>query len=187
MTQLVRWTTTMSLDGFIAGPDDDMDWVFTVDVRPPEAQEVMETLGAAVTGRRGWDVGRERGWELFGGDWQGPLFVVSHRRRDVGDDRPATFCPDIESAVEQALSAAAGKHVLILGAQTARSAFEAGLIDEVLVHLLPVLLGGGVRLFDRPQGGPPIELETLQIGSTGPVATLRYRFKQREVSEPCSI
>jgi dihydrofolate reductase len=76
-----------------------------------------------------------------------------------------TYLTDLAAAVAAAKEAAGGGYVAVLGAETARSLLDAGLLDEVLVHLAPVLLGDGVRLFDRP-GGDRVLLD--RIGLTGP-------------------
>ncbi len=74
-----------------------------------------------------------------------------------------------------AASAAAGDgYVAVLGATTARRCLEAGLLDEVLVHVAPVLLGHGVRLFDHP-GGTQVRLTPLELSHAGPIANAWYR------------
>ena len=85
-----------------------------------------------------------------------------------------TFVTDgIESAIRQAKAAAGDKHVKLGGASPGKQALRAGLVDEILVHLAPYLLGGGVRLFDGLVNG--VRLEKLSV-SDGPLAThLRYR------------
>jgi riboflavin biosynthesis pyrimidine reductase len=79
--------------------------------------------------------------------------------------------------VEIAKEAAGGANVVILGANVAKQALEADLVDEVLVHLTPVLLGDGVRLFSRP-GGSPIRLERTSLRETGQLAALRFRVRK---------
>jgi dihydrofolate reductase len=164
-----------SLDGFIAGPDDSVEqplgaggarlfaWYSSGDtpsrhydsfkLSPASAQvfdDAVDRIGAIVAGRRTYDVS---------GAWGGtgplpgrPLFVLTHRLPDdvpVGDP-PSTFVTDgIQSAVEQAKAAADGKDVGIMGANAAQQCLRAGLLDVIQVDLVPVLLGGGVRLFDN--------------------------------------
>jgi len=84
---------------------------------------------------------------------------------------------DIEEAVKIAKEAADGANVVILGANVAKQALEADLIDEVLVHLTPVLLGDGVRLFSR-SGGSPIRLERTSVQETGQLTALRFRVRK---------
>jgi hypothetical protein len=91
-------------------------------------------------------------------------------------DETITFLSsDIHTAVETALGAARGKNVVIIGADVARQCIEAGLVDEILVHLAPVLLGNGVRLFARDGAPAPVELETLNVTRVGQMTTLRFR------------
>src|SRR5215216_4067421 len=85
----VLWHVTMPLDGFIAGADDEMDWVFEVDAAPSAtAEEIIETMGAILAGRRWYDMvtaryGRREGIYglkgVYGGRWRGPIFVLTHR------------------------------------------------------------------------------------------------------------
>ena len=106
-----------------------------------------------LAGRRSYEVGR-RGErpeveEAFGGGWSGAQFVLTHRPHDP--DPANTFLSgDIRDAMRDALAAAGGKDVNIIGADVARQCLEAGLIDEIVVFVAPVLLGDGVRLFGRP-------------------------------------
>jgi dihydrofolate reductase len=175
---MVVWHVTMSLDGFIAGPGDAMDWVLRyVALDDPVAAETMRTTGAVLSGRRSYDVGRKPDQrpefqEVQGGTWSGPVFVLTHH---PPEDPSVTFLSgDIRQAVATAARAAGGRDVLVIGAGVARQCVEAGLVDEVRVHLAPLLLGDGVRLFARPGAGP-VELETLEVGRSGQVANLRFR------------
>lgn len=99
----------------------------------------------------------------YGGAWQGPQIVFTR-------DAPETAAPGftfagggIATAVETAKAAADGKYVAILGPRTAKKALEAGLVDEILVHVVPTLIGDGLRLFDQP-GGTNIRLEPAKGG-----------------------
>jgi len=181
----VLWHVTMSLDGFIAGPGDTMDWVFKP-VSGPDADvaEVMLTLGAVLVGRRSYDVGqrakRPEMRKVYGGAWSGPQIVLTHTPPSPPPDETITFLSsDIHTAVETALGAARGKNVVIIGADVARQCIEAGLVDEILVHVAPVLLGDGVPLFARDGGAaPPVELETVSVTRVGEMTTLRFRVKR---------
>ena len=89
-------------------------------------------------------------------------------------DGSVTFLSgDISAAVETARKAAAEKYVVILGADIARQCLEAGLIEEVLIHVVPVLLGDGVRLFSKP-GGDEVHLELSGVSRANQVANLRF-------------
>jgi dihydrofolate reductase len=100
--------------------------------------------------------------------WTGPFFVVTHAPPEtVPEWMTGTFVSTgIESAVAQAKAAAGEKNVVILGANTAEQCLDAGLLDEILVHIAPVLLGDGVRLFSRG-GEPPVRLEKTRGTSPG--------------------
>ena len=175
------WHVTMSLDGFIAGRGDTMDWVFKRAAGPDaDVTEVLLTLGAVLVGRRSYDIGqrakRPEMRKVYGGAWRGPQIVLTHAPPAAPPDETITFLSsDIRTAVETALGVAGGKNVVIIGADVARQCIEAGLVDEILVHLAPVLLGDGVRLFARDGAAAPVELETMSVTRVGQVSTLRFR------------
>ena len=173
-------STTMSLDGFIAGPNHEMDWVFEYagDVPADLINEVIASTGAILGGRRGYEVGRRADRpetsKPFGGRWSGPIFVLTHTPPDDEADPAYTFISgDIREAVETALAAADGRDLLVLGANVVGQCLRAGLLDEFLIIVLPVLLGDGVRLFGDP--GTPASLEMLDASASGQVVNLRYR------------
>jgi dihydrofolate reductase len=150
----------MSLDGFIAGPDDQMDCAFghTADIPWGVVEAVMARTGAILGGRRGYDNGRQADrpetHKLFGGRWSGPQFVLTHSPPVDGTDPSYTFLSgDIGEAVLIALAAADGRNLLVLGANVVNQCLEAGVVDEILIHVVPELLGSGVRLFSIP-GAP---------------------------------
>ncbi len=148
MTGKVLWHVTMSLDGFIAGPDDGMDWIARFADPNPVVDQVIQTTGAVLSGRRSYNVGRKPGLppeyrKVFGGAWNGPVFVLTHHAPDDEEDATITFLSgDIRSAVATGLRAAEGKNLLIIGASLAHQCIEAGLIDEILVQgsAYPILL-----------------------------------------------
>lgn len=173
--------TTMSLDGFIAGPNDEMDWVFEYadDVPAALVDEVIATTGAILGGRRGYEVGRKaerlETSKPFGGRWSGPIFILTHTPPPDESDPAYTFLSaDAGDAVAAAVAAADGRNVLVLGANVVDQCLQAGLVDEILIHLMPVLLGDGVPLFGGR--GPEVrtDLETLEVSATGQVVNLRY-------------
>ena len=178
---IVRVTTTMSLDGFIAGPNGEMDWVFeyTSEIRSEPVQELIDTTGAILAGRGSYDVGRRstrrETSKPFGGAWEGPQLVLTHDPPGDEEDPSITFIStDIRTAVASALDAAAGKNVLIFGANIANQCLAEGLVDEILIYLLPVMLGDGVRLFDADPSRRA-DLEPIAIDRWGKVANLHYR------------
>jgi dihydrofolate reductase len=186
---------SMSLDGFIAGPNEDPgrlhDWLGLssgepsgpsgVPGRPSGVNgqifdEFMAT-GAIVAGRGTFEPAG--GW---GGDHHDgvPIWVLSRRAPgiDVSQWPLVTYVNDVRTAMTEAKRAAGDKNVLVHGAATAQLALAAGLLDELEIHLVPVLLGQGRRLFDE-RGPEHIELERTRIleGEAG-VTHLHYRVQR---------
>jgi dihydrofolate reductase len=193
---------TMSLDGFIAGPNDGperplgeggerlFEWysggdteyelpgtgmVFRISPQSVELlREVNERMGAFVTGRRTFDIAN--GW---GGNppLGVPTFVVTHSVPEewVYEGSPYTFVTDgVERAVELAKEVAGDRDVAVGAASIAQQCIRAGLLDEVHVNLAPVLLGGGVRLFEH-LGTTPIDLESTRVIEAPGVTHLTFR------------
>jgi dihydrofolate reductase len=173
----VIWHVTMSVDGFITGPDDAMEWAFMYG-GSPLADEIMHATGAVLAGRRWYDVATKRyggTGGIYGGAWAGPVFVLTHTPPEAASDPSVTFVTDvIESAVATALTAAGGKNLEIFGADTARQCLRAGLLDEIVIHLAPVLLGDGVRFYDG-HGATQIDLERIAVSEAGELTDLRFR------------
>jgi dihydrofolate reductase len=184
----------MSLDGYIAGPNDTQDnpggdgfmrlheWFVGPDgefTRPsgPAGElydEMMNGHGAVLAGRR--TVEQVDHW---GGDHHGrPVFVPSHRPPgpSVANYPLVTYVLDgIESAMAQAKAAAGDRNVLVHGAYTAQRALEAGVLDELQISQIPVLFGGGRRLFDALPAR--IELEVVRVIDTPQATHIRYRVR----------
>lgn len=172
--------TTMSLDGYVAGPNHEMDWVFehAGDVPAELVDDVIATTGAILGGRRGYEVGRSANRKEtsgpFGGRWQGPIFVLTHTPPEDETDPAYRFISgDIRQAVPDALEAAGGANLLVLGPNIVNQCLRAGLVDEILIHLLPVLLGDGIRLFEQP--GVSTGLDLVEGSVSGQVTNLRYQ------------
>jgi dihydrofolate reductase len=184
---------SMSLDGYIAGPNDEVgnpggdgimrlhEWFVTPDgefFRPsgPDGELIDEinATGAVLVGRR-----LAEQIDHWGGDHHGvPIFVVSHRPPgpSVANYPLVTYVTDgIESAMAQAKTAAGERNVLVHGAYTAQRALEAGVLDEVQIHLIPVLFGGGRRLFEVLPSH--IELEIVRVIDTPQATHIRYRVR----------
>ncbi|MCO8269678.1 dihydrofolate reductase family protein [Actinoplanes sp. TRM 88003] len=169
------YSATMSVDGFIAGPGGDMSWMAALpDTGPHEvADGLWQQIGSLVCGARtffGDDPNAGTDSEgAFGGLWSGPQFVLTHNPPDrVVPD--TTFLSDLGEAVTAARAAAGDRYVNVLGADVATQCLTAGLLDEILVFVAPVLLGDGVPLFR----GPGAALE--EISSTaGPIPSIWYR------------
>lgn len=172
------YSATMSLDGFIAGAGGDMSWL-TEHLAPsdPEIDDLMASIGALLVGRRtfaGDDPNKGTDAEgAFGGQWHGPSIVLTHDPPAEASDPSVTFADDLDAAVRLAKDAAGGKYVNVLGANVARQCLEAGLLDEILVLIAPVLLGDGTRLFEHP-GGTNVRLEPIDERRAGP-ASLWFR------------
>ncbi len=182
---------SVSLDGYIADPDDFLggddghrlhNWFAPggefVELSGP-TKELMDELyacGAVVTGRRTAEL-----MDHWGGDVHGvPIFVPSHR-----PPGPAarwgyplvTYVTDgIESAMAQAKAAAGDRNVHVQGGYTAQRALEAGVLDELQIHQVPVLLGGGRRMFDVLPS--LVELEIVRVIDTPEATHLRYRVRR---------
>lgn len=191
---------SMSLDGYVAGPDDGkehplgknggehiFDWFFsgTEEHRGPmfrpepgvnteEIDRMFEESGAFVFGRRTYEIAN--GWEGKHPIHGVPVFILTHEPPKDYPKGPShlTFVTDgIESAIRQARAVAKGKDIKLQGSSPGKAALAAGLVDEILVHVAPYLVGGGVRLFDELPNG--IKLEKLSVHD-GPLAThIRYR------------
>jgi dihydrofolate reductase len=150
-----------------------MSWL-TEHLGPNQAvDEVIGTVGALLVGNRtfrGDDPykGTSNEGKPYGGEWTGPQFVLTHHVPDTPVPG-VTFVGDLDSGVAAAKAAAGDKYVSILGADVARQCLDAEVLDEIFVCIAPVLLGDGVRLFDRP-GGTTVKLERLGV-SHAPQAT----------------
>jgi len=171
------WHVTMSLDGFIAGPGDSMQWAFDAFEGDVPVEEAGQNTGAIVGGRRWYDVATAR-YDgvagIYGGAWEGPVFVLTHRPPDPSEDPTVTFLSaGLDDALEHARRAADDLDVEVFGADIARQCLAAGLLDEIVVHIAPVLLGDGVRLYDVP-GAAAIHLRRTEVSHSGQVVTLRF-------------
>ena len=173
----------MSLDGFIAGPGHAMNWIF--DFMAPDAfPEIAAATGAMLVGRRTYEVGnsmaagKERGAASSGETYpfSGPVFVLTHEPPDPPDPTVTFLTGDIGDAVATALDAAGEKNLEVLGADVATQCLRRGLVDEILVYVLPVLLGDGIR-FSSPDLGR-IDLEPLGSTRSGAVTILRFRVRK---------
>jgi dihydrofolate reductase len=183
-----------SLDGYIAGPNDEPgnpggdrflrlhEWFVTPDgefFRPagPASQLIDEgnATGAVLVGRRTAEQADH--WK---GDHHGaPIFVLSHRPPDpvVANYPLVTYVTDgIASAMAQAKAAAGDRDVLVHGAYTAQRALEAGVLDELQIHQIPVLFGGGRRLFEVLPSR--VELEIVRVIDTPEATHIRYRVRR---------
>ena len=192
-SQLI-FNISMSLDGFVAGPNHEVDqvfrWYFSGDTDYPFPgsdmvfkiskasaallDQAAASVGAAITGRRNFDGSQA---------WHGrpplgvPHVVMTHNppREWVKAGSPFTFVGGgIHSAVAKARELAGGKDVVISTPSVMQQALNAGLLDEIHIDLTPVLLGEGVRLFDH-LGPQPVNLEITRVVEGQGVTHLAYR------------
>jgi dihydrofolate reductase len=151
-----------------------MGWMTGFSVRPGLHAEYIQTTGAVLAGRSGFEsaIGDSR---PYGGAWQGPIFVLTHHPEDARPSADITFlsCP-VEEAVRVALDAADGKNVEVFSPTIGRQLLELGLIDEIDLHVAPILLGDGIRLYDNP-GGQPVRLHLVNDGGLATALNVRYR------------
>ncbi|QNE22099.1 riboflavin biosynthesis protein RibD [Kribbella qitaiheensis] len=185
---------SMSLDGFIAGPNDTPDnpggdgfmglhdWLVdsTGEISRPagsagELYDLIDASGAVLAGRR--TVEQVDHW---GGSHHGvPVFVPSHRPPgpSVANYPMVTYVQDgIASAMAQAKAAAGSRDVLVHGAYTAQRALEAGVLDELIISQIPILFGDGRRLFDVLPSS--IELDVVGVTDTPEATHLHYRVRR---------
>lgn len=173
----VLWHFTMSLDGFVAGPNHAMDWMADVSFPPGVIEEYAETTGAVLAGRDWFDSHPISG--IYGGAWRGPVFVLTHHPEDAPPTDGVTFLScDVAEAIRIGRDAAGGKNLEVFSAAIGRQVLERGLIDEIDLHIAPVLLGDGIRLFDNP-GGSPVRLDLINSGNPKAAVNVRYRPSRR--------
>jgi dihydrofolate reductase len=171
------WHITMSLDGYIAGPDHAMEWAFGHAEHSPLADDIRDSTGA-ILGGRGWYDGATAHHDgvagIYGGDWTGPVFVLTHRPAELARDETVTALGGpLGGALATAREAAGGLAVGIFGANLARQCIEADALDEIVVHVAPVLLGDGIRLYG--DGAPQVALERCDLAESGQLSDLRFR------------
>jgi dihydrofolate reductase len=168
----------MSLDGFIAGPGDEMGWIRDL-VPQDDIAKVATATGAMLVGRRTWDVGdRMEADEPGSTDYPftGPMFLLTHRPLDRPAPGVTILSGDIREAIATALRAAGAKNLEILGADVASQALRQGLVDEILVYLLPVVLGDGVPF--SPSGSVKVGLDPNASDRSGAATILRFRVRK---------
>lgn len=172
--ELAIWRANAGLEGGLVNDDDRV------------LRDATANVGAYVMGRRMFDFGEEP-W----GDeppFHAPVFVLTHRPRETVTKEGGTtytfVTEGIESAIRQATAAAGEKDVRVEGGATAaQQALAAGLVNTIELHLIPVLLGDGVRLFDRI-GTAPIELERIRVIETAVATHLSYRVIRSDGQPP---
>jgi dihydrofolate reductase len=189
---------SMSLDGYVAGPNQSLDnpigeggmrlheWAFATEQAAGDAEIVAnmhDGIGAFVMGRKmfgGGDGAWDESWKGWWGDdppYHAPVFVLTHQAREPVPMQGGTtfnFVTDgIDSALKQARAAAGNQDVMIPGGASAVQQYlAAGLLDEIYVHIVPVILGAGERLFENV--GDPV-LEPIKVVASPTVTHVKYR------------
>jgi dihydrofolate reductase len=168
----------MSLDGFIAGSGHSMEWAFEQGGAPNSiAESGRASTGAILAGRRWHDIAMERYkgvGGIYGGAWTGPVFVLTHQPGDEPGEGVTFISGSVEDAVATTKEAAGGRDIEVFGAGTAAQVLDAGLLDEIVVHVAPLLLGDGVRLYGAPGMGR-VDLERTELGASGRLTSMRFR------------
>ena len=187
----VLFDTSMSLDGYMTGPNQTAeeplgdggqrlhDWAMGEDERGSELlRSWSSALGAVIAGRRTYD-DSVPWWGPDGptGELRAPVFVLSHDEpAEVPENGVYTFVDGIEPVMDRARAAAGDGNVVVMGgADTGRQFIAAGLVDEIQIHLVPVLFGGGTRMFEDLQA----ELEQLEVVQSAAATHLLYRVSGR--------
>jgi dihydrofolate reductase len=180
---------SMSLDGYATGPNDrpeeglgdggmrlhDWGWSNVTEADTNLQNEALSAVGAIICGRRTYD-NSVKYWGLKKGPHgDTPVFVVSHgvHEEGLGEGSPITFVNGIEKALELAQKAAGDKDIRLMGANVPQQFLKAGLVDEVFIHLVPVMMGGGQKMFDNL--GPDVELRPIEVVDSPNVTHLRWR------------
>jgi dihydrofolate reductase len=188
----VIYDISMSLDGFIAGAnvrpeagwgglgdggEQLHDWGFnSADPRNREIAEVWATMGAVIVGRTTYNLSILN-WGADGptGAARVPTVIVSHSvPQDIPDGGVYTFVDSVEAALQIAKKAAGDKDVGIQGGNIAQQFITLGLVDEIFIHLVPVLFGRGIRLIED-LAGEHVQLETTEVIQTKEAIHLRFR------------
>lgn len=180
---------SMSLDGFVTGPNDSRenpfgdgadslhDWLFKDPTPEDEAflTDALANTGAVIMGRKSYDKCEgDGGWGDDGPVPGLPCYVVTHNAPERSGRSVYTFVTDgVKRAIELAKAEAGDKAVGLHGATVMQQALPLGLVDEIVVHIVPLLIGGGTRLFDLLPSA--ITLERVTAVATPAATHLRYR------------
>jgi dihydrofolate reductase len=165
-----------SLDGFIAGPNDELDWLTSSEGEVPDSfAPFFAQIGAVLMGRRTYDV-----VSGFTGAWQygdTPVLVATSRLLTAKQPSVRAVQGAVAALVEQAKQAAGARDVYIDGGRLIRAALDAGLVDEITVTVVPMILGSGIALFAGAARRHPLELISARtIG--GAAVELKYRMRR---------
>ncbi|HWM17450.1 MAG TPA: dihydrofolate reductase family protein [Microbacterium sp.] len=169
---------TVSLDGFMADVDGGVGWMDGFPSAPEDedlVERVVERLGAVVGGANATQT-IEEGEVPYGGMSTMPVYLMTHSAHEPIEKDGVTYTfvvDDITQAVESAKRAAGEKWVSLLGGSISRQCLELGLVDEIQLHVVPILLGEGISLFAGLS--TPIRLERVETSAFASEAHLRYR------------
>lgn len=170
----------VTVDGFIAGPDHDMSWTGGAehDTSSPLADEVARNTGAILAGRGWYEVARadDQGAlaGIYGGDWSGPVVVITHEPDRIQAEPRLETATDLESGLRRAEELAGGRDLGVFGGDVARQLLALGRLDELVLQIVPIVLGGGVQIFGSGPA-PRVALERTHVGTSGPFTDLRFR------------
>lgn len=169
---------TVSLDGFMADPDGGVDWMNGFPSAPEDEDvvgRVMQELGAIVGGANKTRT-IDDGEIPYGGMVKVPVYLMTHCAHEPIEKNDVTYTfvvDDIAHAVKSAKQAAGGKWVSLLGGSISRQCLELGLVDEIQLHIVPILLGEGISLFAGLS--KHIKLERVETSAYASETHLRYR------------
>lgn len=154
----------MSLDGYIAGTRDEIDWLADFDPSEYGFDEFIGTVGAIIMGKRSYDMGVQKGWFKDNAYGPSPIFVICKDiPKSISDDAEFHFVTDIQSAHQQAQAAADQKNIYLFGGASIFQQFlNADLIDEIHIGIVALILGQGIRLFDNLENRR-VELERIEL------------------------
>ncbi len=173
---------TITLDGFMADTDGSIDWMFgfpSADEDQTVVDTVMKDLGAVVGGANKTQT-IEDGEEPYGGTLKIPVFEMTHQAHEPIEKDGTTYTfvvDDIAKAVTMAKEAAGEKNVALLGGSISRQCLKLGLVDEIIIDVVPLLLGEGISLFGGL--GESIKLERIDTSAFASEVHLKYRVIQK--------
>jgi dihydrofolate reductase len=180
MTGRTIWHMTMSLDGFMADDRGTLEWMPTDGGAVPIGTALIPTIGAILAGRRTYDGGLTKpGLRPYGGAYTGPVFVLTHRAPPEQAEPGIHFVvAGLAGALRQARDAAGAANVVIFGASLGQQCLAAGELDEVLVHIAPVVIGSGIPAFAGAVTGPQ-GFDVLERSGPQDMTTLRLAPRSR--------
>ena len=120
---------------------------------------------------------------IYGGAWSGPVLVLTHHPEQLASDAAVEAVSELETALARAEELAGGRAVSIFGADVARHVRVLGWLDEIIVQIVPVVLGDGVRLFGEAPA-PQATLERTYVGTSGTLTDVRFRVRRPRCSSP---